>query len=308
MIVRRAAVALSLLLGAGCGLVQPQQMRLAWTPLEELNATLPEGIRVYSGVDPSIPLRAWYVRVRAAAPDISAHVAVSADTDRRETVVEFAQRTGARVAINGGYFRMDRDPATHVGLLLVGRDLIEPALTSVIRDERRYYLARAALGFRQDGTPDIAWASTHDGVLYEWSKPPVNAAEQPSERLGLDELPIWPVVDAVAAGPALVVGGEISITSDPEVFFDTAVLGVHPRTAAGIDASGDLVLLVVDGRQRDSRGVDLQELATLMRDLGCTEAINLDGGGSSTLVVDGKLVNLPAEEREVMSALTVFSQ
>lgn len=51
------------------------------------------------------------------------------------------------------------------------------------------------------------------------------------------------------------------------------------------------------------------ELATLMRDLGCDEAINLDGGGSATLIVDGELLNRPAvgdEEREIMSALTVM--
>ena len=57
-----------------------------------------------------------------------------------------------------------------------------------------------------------------------------------------------------------------------------------------------------------SRGVDLQELAILMKDLGCVEAINLDGGGSSAMVVDGKLLNRPAGttiQREVMSAIAV---
>ena len=69
------------------------------------------------------------------------------------------------------------------------------------------------------------------------------------------------------------------------------------------------MLLVVDGRQPASRGVDLMELATIMQDLGCVEAVNLDGGGSSSLVVNGVLVNRPAGgeyQREVMSALAVF--
>ena len=115
--------------------------------------------------------------------------------------------------------------------------------------------------------------------------------------------------DAVAAGPCLVVNGEIYVTDTAEVFFGTSIPEVHPRTAAGYTLDGDLVLLVVDGRQDESRGVDLYELATIMRDLGCIEALNLDGGGSSTLVANQELLNRPAGgtvQREVMSALAVF--
>ena len=118
----------------------------------------------------------------------------------------------------------------------------------------------------------------------------------------------WEVDDALHAGPVLMHEGKIRVTSDEEVFFGSTISNIHPRTAAGYRNSGELVLLVVDGRQIDSRGVDLQELAILMRDLGCVEAINLDGGGSSAMVVDGKLLNRPAgttSQREVMSAIAV---
>ncbi len=67
--------------------------------------------------------------------------------------------------------------------------------------------------------------------------------------------------------------------------------------------------MVVDGRQTQSRGVDLDELARMMRGLGAVQALNLDGGGSSTLVVNGEVVNRPVggtAEREVMSALVTF--
>ena len=69
--------------------------------------------------------------------------------------------------------------------------------------------------------------------------------------------------------------------------------------------------MVVDGRQAMSRGVYLEELAIMMHDLGCIEAINLDGGGSSSIVVNGSLLNKPSGtniQREVMSAIAVFSQ
>ena len=106
-------------------------------------------------------------------------------------------------------------------------------------------------------------------------------------------------------------GGMARITVDAEVFFDTKIPEVNPRTAAGVTVEGDLVFVVVDGRQRESRGVSLVELADIMLELGSVEAVNLDGGGSSTLVVDGKLVNRPLgsqSERQVMSALLILGQ
>ncbi len=74
---------------------------------------------------------------------------------------------------------------------------------------------------------------------------------------------------------------------------------------------GALILMVVDGRQERSRGVSLDELAILMHELDVVEAMNLDGGGSSTLVVDNTLVNRPTggiTEREVMSVIATFAK
>ena len=86
----------------------------------------------------------------------------------------------------------------------------------------------------------------------------------------------------------------------------TSIPLTHPRTAAGYTAEGDLLVMVVDGRQESSRGVTLEELATLMWEIGAVEALNLDGGGSSTLVANGILLNRPTGgtfQRQVMSAL-----
>ncbi len=103
--------------------------------------------------------------------------------------------------------------------------------------------------------------------------------------------------------------GKARVTADEEGFFGSYLRDQHPRTAAGRTADGALILMVVDGRQAESRGATLDELATLMLDVGAVDALNLDGGGSSTLVVNGMLVNRPAggtAEREVMSALVTF--
>lgn len=83
----------------------------------------------------------------------------------------------------------------------------------------------------------------------------------------------------------------------------------HPRTAVGRSADGRRTLLVVvDGRQASYRGMSLAELATLMRELGAAEALNLDGGGSSALVVRGAVVSHPSDrqgERPVGDALAL---
>ncbi|MHC4326301.1 MAG: phosphodiester glycosidase family protein [Planctomycetota bacterium] len=72
----------------------------------------------------------------------------------------------------------------------------------------------------------------------------------------------------------------------------------HPRTAIGFNDMY-FFLLVVDGRQKDlSIGMTLEELADFMLNLGCTEAMNLDGGGSSTFWLDGKIMNSPSDGRE----------
>lgn len=84
----------------------------------------------------------------------------------------------------------------------------------------------------------------------------------------------------------------------------------HPRTAVGITADGKLLLVTVDGRQPMSGGMTLHELAQLMKQLGATDAINLDGGGSTTLAIRGGLVvNSPSEgkQRPVANAVVVVA-
>ncbi|UCH10193.1 MAG: phosphodiester glycosidase family protein, partial [Fidelibacterota bacterium] len=270
---------------SGCG-SKPSQgaISLEWRSISEVNHDLPEGIRVYEGSNGQLPLRAWYVRVRESDPSITTRVVVSTDEDRRETAAEFAQRTGARVVINGGYFRMDLVPSRHVGLLMTGNTLIEYPTSSVIRDGIRFPVARAALGFTADGEVDVAWTTGEGETLLELSNPHQNQPGVPDSMYENRAGTPWPMRDALAAGPCLVTSGEIHITDTAEVFFGTSIPEIHPRTAAGYTGDGDLILLVVDGRQDESRGVDLKELAEIMKQLGCVEALNLDGGGSSTLV------------------------
>jgi len=281
---------------------------VAWQSVDALNAELPPGIRVFEGTDAALPLRAWYVSVTAGEHAPRVEILVSDDpTDRRETVSSFAADTGACVVINGGYFTMERTPALHAGLLVVDGVIEAPATRSVVRDDVRYPTARAALGLTPTGF-DIAWTTSREGRLQAWSAPPRHRRGTPADFDPAASRP-WIVNDALGGGPALVAHGKVNVTTDEEVFFGSAIPYTHPRTAVGITPDGALLLLLVDGRQRESRGVRLEELAAILVDIGAEEALNLDGGGSSSLVVNGQLLNNPAgrgSERQVMTAIGVF--
>jgi len=124
---------------------------------------------------------------------------------------------------------------------------------------------------------------------------------------------------ARGATPSIIIGGWPRILRDGDnVADESATLeGTlsrnaevrHPRTAVGFSRdSSTLLLLTVDGRSENSGGMTLVELANVMRELGAWQAMNFDGGGSTTMVVDGKVVNHLSDkegERAVGDALLV---
>lgn len=113
----------------------------------------------------------------------------------------------------------------------------------------------------------------------------------------------------LGAGPQLISAGKPIIQSEEKSYAESFFRGRHPRTAIGLRRDGKLLLVVVDGRQpKKSVGMTIPELAGLMAELGCVEALNLDGGGSSTMVVKNRIVNSPSDatgERPVSDALLV---
>ena len=111
--------------------------------------------------------------------------------------------------------------------------------------------------------------------------------------------PVWDkVTQAVGAGPCLVKNGEIYMTTLGEEFGSDVAGGRAPRTALGITKDGKALLVVVDGRSRSSVGYTLLELARFMLEQGAVEAMNLDGGGSSQMIIGSQIVNAPSDGRE----------
>lgn len=160
---------------------------------------------------------------------------------------------------------------------------------------RRFRIA----GIRENGGTPL---SSTQLVVHLPEEFKVRAQPRVGDTVGVDTatLPdLRGVRTAIGGGPALLRNGEPTQLQAAEVR--------HPRTAIGWNRD-EFILLQVDGRQPSvSVGMSFSELARLFRELGCTDALNLDGGGSSTLWVQGQVANMPSEgsERPMANALVL---
>jgi exopolysaccharide biosynthesis protein len=210
---------------------------------------------------------AHVVRIDLARDDIT--IVASSAGERGLTVSEFARRRGALVAINGDYFDVDFEP---IGLAM-GDGIVWATARERIRRQ------------------EVVGVGGHRLEIFPRGDP-------------LREPEPW-MTGAVSGWPAVVedcepvaqLPGSDSFTRSP-----------HPRTAVGL--SGDrrtLYLVVADGRHEGIDGLTLPELAEFLDGLGACTAINLDGGGSSTLWIRDGIVNQPSDlvERPVANQLGI---
>ena len=175
-------------------------------------------------------------------------------------------------------------------------------------------------GFGTDGNNLVP----HDGVVLSF-RSPINQTFAPQLSKGQRgkieisfEPAVWnSVVQAIGGQMRLVKNGKVVEVLEqmhraekghtPGQRSPSLPLSHEPRTVLGYNDQ-KLILIVADGRQPGySVGISLYEFANIMIELGVTEAINLDGGGSSTFVVDGEVVNRPSghQERDVLNAVFI---
>jgi len=150
-----------------------------------------------------------------------------------------------------------------------------------------FYGARNSGYVIRNGVLYRSTSSGADGlVIYEdGSFAIIDEDEVTAEQLLADG-----AVQVLSFGPALIEDGEIAVTQNEEV---GKAMASNPRTAIGIVEEGHYVFVVSDGRTNESEGLSLYELAEFLQELGVETAYNLDGGGSSTMVYQGEVVNNP---------------
>ncbi len=181
-----------------------------------------------------------------------------------------------------------------------GRNIIE--YTSVIAEENNAIFAINGdyYGFRSDGIV------IRNGVIYRDAPARIGLAfyqdgsmkiydETQTSAEALLAEGVW---NTLSFGPALIEDSVVAANLDYiEVdtnFGNHSIQGENPRTGVGMIAENHFVFVVVDGRSPGySRGVTLKEFAQIFKDLGCSQAYNIDGGGSSTLYFMGRVVNNP---------------
>jgi len=215
-----------------------------------------------------------WIRFHAAIVDLSqpgVQVVVSPPKYRGNRTSKFAEKIGAQVALNGGFWKLvSKAPIGHV--VSAGR----PWKDCVI-DERYGYLAITRKG-------------------KAWIQPPGETKLAKPEKA-------WMVISGM---PLIVDQGKIG-----KVRGCGYVCMEHPRSAVGISQDGwTLYLAVSEGRVEGSKSIRPKRMAQFLIELGAWQALNLDGGGSSTLYVDklGGMINAPAEgkERSVLNHIGVI--
>lgn len=121
-----------------------------------------------------------------------------------------------------------------------------------------------------------------------------NLLDKKDVDLSIKTNPDWDgVKHIISGGPYLVKNGEVFVDMTAQRL--QAIGGRNPRSAIGYTKDNNFIFVAVDGREGSSIGMTLMELANFMQSIGCVGAINLDGGGSTVMYVNGRVVNKPQQ-------------
>lgn len=187
----------------------------------------------------------------------------------RETVLSIAKKVNADVAINGGYFEINKNPT------LDGK----PSGTLVI-NHKIYQIKNKQQALLAINKGNISILETNPKkILSQYSS-------------------------IVSGIPLLIYNGKIinKLKNQSSAFYTQP----HARTALGIKPNGDIVIIVAEEGENKTNGLTLPQLAALFKSYDCTAAINLDGGGSSTLYLNGKVVNQTIGDNDEANGLYVM--
>ena len=205
------------------------------------------------------------------------------DTDIHVAVVRTGGSASLRTAFSEGSYGRNITAATSATAESVGAVLAVNGDNYGSRESG--YVIRGGVLYR-----DRAAKNQEDLVI--WSDGSFSIVNE--SEVTAAELLAQGAREVFSFGPGLISDGEITVVPGEEVGRAKAS---NPRTAIGLLPDGRLVLAVSDGRTNASEGLSLYELAAFLRSLGVETAYNLDGGGSSTMVFNGEIVNTPTGSR-----------
>ncbi len=294
--------------------------QLNWKRIDTFQTQLPQGIQLFYTND-SIdgkPNIAYYIEADLNNPNLIFDV----DTTfkRRFTPEEFYKKNNAPLlVVNGTFFSFKTNQNLNT-VIKNGVPVSYNISTTKGRDKdsiAQVKIFRSALGISANRKADVAWIQSDSLPHLSASQLPINPMNENTmaknklkrnKRKLNRKFKLWNVETAIGGGPVLIQDGKINITNNEELLFAGKALNdKHPRTAMGYTANGKLIILVIQGRfPAKAEGANLLQEATILHQLGCVEALNLDGGGSSCMLVNGKETITPSDKTGQRAVPAVF--
>ena len=304
---------------------EPANLVASWTKLTDYS--LPASIKLYKSTNTvtGYKVNMWYAEADFSGGDIELRTLMggtSLKTISSFVTTELKNET-VHIVTNGGYFYTPYGSYSYI----VDRGNILARSVASLNRENSYFVARGAFGLDSQMNPSIYWVYNSSSTwaydeplpIYDGGPVLTPTAEFPCEAL------VWQPYEAMGGGPVLVRDCRICFDylkssdgkylSNSELFqTDIYAPGLRaPRTAVGYKPDGKVILFVADGRNSGgSAGLTLDELARIMKGLGCSDVLNLDGGGSTMMTVGRApvLLNSPSDgkERAVYSYMAIVGK
>jgi Phosphodiester glycosidase len=305
--------------------------QVQWVNVDSFYAPLPPSVHVYKTTD-SIdgkPNIAFYVI--ADLKDKRLDFTVDTTNRRRITPNEFYKKNSQPLlVVNCSFFSYETNSSVNV-IVKDGKMVNYNVHTIPLKGKdtfNYYHPLRSAIGISKKRKADVAWIfadSNMQSYPVAFQKKPMLLKNKSNKADVIDFAPFllhypfsftalngvdpkWKMKTVIGGGPVLLQNSQIQISNNEEMMFaGKAKDNLEPRTAMGYTADSKLIILVVQGRYKGiAEGLSLPQMAKLFKDLGCVEALNLDGGGSSCLLVNGKETITPSSKGEQRPVPAVF--
>lgn len=306
----------------------PAITALGWTNITETFAALPEGLNIYRSPESldgnkviayiavaSLSKLDWDVR---SIDDPT----ISGTTDALKAPSAWYAETAAPVLINGGYFFAEGGKNYNASVAVSGSRTYGVNINySSVDWVTMYYPTRGVFYQNASAKPTTGWTYWTGGALhYLYSQPAANSWDAAPLQVPDAHFPVeaetFSPQTAIGGGPVLLKDGAVVNSWEAELLYgdgadDKMPLARHPRTAIGTTADGLLILFVCEGRGMTEgvAGMTFAEEAAVLRALGCTEALNLDGGGSTCMLVNGQeTVKVSDGSQRPVSSVVILKQ
>lgn len=302
---------------------QPDAIDLVW----EKQAYDAEGVEVFkttSQLD-GRNFNAWYAIADPAVVDF--RVMYPEKVGSKKAVASQAEEAGDCLAlINGAIYGN-----YNIGVIITKGEMTQQWHGEIEgcywgTDSQLYQLTRPVIGVDRNGKAGAYWVGVpQQGTFHYYDRPQPNVVGQARYGKVTATSPVpaidWNPYYAISCGPMLLYDGKVcadnTMTDDTHYFTnyecwdESGVYSAHPdRSAVGITEDGKMILFICDGRIDASQGAYIRELGPIMKSLGCIHAMNLDGGGSTGMWVNGAgMVNhMDGSWRAVKSTLGFFKK